>query len=161
MKFFTKKEKKIILLILVCLFTIVGINMKVSLRRGRDNTRKNDLSVLQKALDIFISKYQMFPPSVDGKIEGCFGPDTKVDPKTGKLINLHVCEWGKDVFENIQTLPKDPNYKKGASYLYLSDTKKYRIYISLEGKDEAEYTPAIINKNLQCGTKICNYGREY
>ena len=81
MKFFTKKEKKIILLILVCLFTIVGINMKVSLRRGRDNTRKNDLSVLQKALDIFISKYQMFPPSVDGKIEGCFGPDTKVDQK--------------------------------------------------------------------------------
>ena len=56
-------------------------------------------------------------------------------------------------------MPRDPLYNKGNSYKYISDGKSYEIYISLEGKDEAEYTPQIAAKYLQCGTKICNYGR--
>lgn len=161
MKSFNKSETKAIVIIFLILFTITGFNMKISIRRGRDNTRKNDLSVLQKGLDVFASKYHMFPPSVDGKIAGCFGPDTDFDKLTGKPINLVICEWGKDSFENMSTLPRDPSYQKGANYLYLSDTEKYQIYVSLEGKDEAEYSENIVNKNLYCGTKICNYGREY
>ena len=72
-----------------------------------------------------------------------------------------ACEWGKDSFEGISTLPRDPRYEDGSNYLYFSDTEKYQIYISLEGKDEAEYTQRIVDKNLQCGSQICNYGREY
>lgn len=161
MKLFTKSETKIIAIIFVILFIIIGFNMKISLRKGRDNTRKDDLSALQKALDTFQNKYNMFPPSIEGKIGGCFGSDTTIDPKTGRLINLIACEWGKDGFENISILPRDPNFQKSASYLYLSNTDKYQIYVSLEGKSEAEYSESVFNKNLQCGTVICNYGREY
>lgn len=160
-KCFTKSESKVVIFIFIILFLVTGFNMTISLRKGRDNTRKNDLSVLQKALDSFQSKYKMFPPSIDGKIGGCFGPDTVIDPKTDRPINLIACEWGKDSFENISILPRDPNYEKGRSYLYLSDTEKYQIYISLEGKKEAEYTESIVSKNLQCGEVLCNYGREY
>ena len=56
-------------------------------------------------------------------------------------------------------MPQDPSFKKGASYFFVSDGRKYKFYISLEGKDEAEYTPTIALMNLHCGTKICNYGR--
>ena len=161
MKKFSKEETKVISIIFIILFIVVGFNLRISFRRGRDNTRKNDLSALQNALDSFQSKYNMFPPSIDGKIGGCFGPDTQIDPATDRLINLVPCEWGVDSFENMNTLPRDPNFDKGANYLYLSDTKKYQIYISLEGKDEAEYTQKTFDKNLQCGVRICNYGREY
>lgn len=161
MKLFTKSETKIIVIIFIVLFSIIGFNMKISLRKGRDNTRKNDLSVLQKALDTFQQKYHLFPPSINGKIGGCFGPDTTLDPKTDKPVDLIACEWGKDSFEKISTLPRDPNYQKGASYLYLSDTERYQIYVSLEDKNEAEYSETVFNKSLQCGTVICNYGREY
>ena len=40
-----------------------------------------------------------------------------------------------------------------------SDGKEYELYVSLEGKNEPEYSELIKVKNLQCGNKICNYGR--
>ena len=90
---------------------------------------------------------------------GCFNDDPVLDEKTGYPTNIIICNWGQSSFENISTLPRDPNYKKGANYLYVSDGLSYQFYISLEGKDEAEYTESIVVKNLHCGNKICNYGR--
>jgi predicted HNH restriction endonuclease len=58
-------------------------------------------------------------------------------------------------------LPRDPDYKKGAAYLYLSDGVRYQIYASMEGKDEAEIDPKIIARGLMCGNRVCNIGRSY
>lgn len=160
MKFFTKKEIINILTILLCLFTVVGINMSVSLRRGRDSIRKDDLSGLQKRLDTYYQKYRSYPLATEnGEIIGCFNEDPKLDKKTGKPLNVVTCIWGESRFENENLMPRDPSYKKGAQYLYKSDGKSYELYVSLEGKDEAEYTESIVSKRLLCGTKICNYGR--
>ncbi len=101
----------------------------------------------------------MFPLSDNGNIVGCFNSDPVTDPKTGYPLNASTCTWGESRFENVNLMPRDPKYKNGSNYLYISDGKKYQLYIALEGRDEAEYTPSIVNKNLQCGTKICNYGR--
>ena len=162
LKIFSKQETKAIFIIFLVLFAAVFINMSVSLRRGRDSIRKDDISAIQKALDTYYQKYRIYPLATDnGEIIGCFETEPIRDKKTGYPTNPTVCKWGESVFENITTMPKDPKFKDGANYLYLSDGEKYQFYISLEGKDEAEYTPAIINKNLQCGVKICNYGREY
>lgn len=160
MKPFSIKELKVITIIFVCLFGVVFFNMTISLRRGRDSIRKNDISALQKSLDTYYQKYRVYPQSNDeGQIVGCFNGDIIRDKSTGKPINVVPCLWGESKFEDKNLMPRDPSYLKGNSYKYISDGKKYEIYISLEGKDEAEYTASIAAKYLQCGIKICNYGR--
>lgn len=160
MKPFNKSETKIIAAILAILFVTIFVNMLTSLRRGRDNIRKNDIYTVQQALDTYYQKYRVYPLATsDGKIIGCFSSGIVYDEITGMPTNMEVCEWGKSSFEDAKILPNDPLYEKGASYRYVSDGENYFFYISLEGKDEAEYTQNIANKNLQCGTSICNYGR--
>ncbi len=160
MKSFTKYEIKSLLIIFLILFGLVALNMSASLRKGRDATRKNDLSAMQKAIDTFYQKYREFPKSTqDGKIIGCFNEEPIIDKNTGLVLNAVSCEWGMSTFENIKTMTRDPSYKKGLSYLYVSDGQRYELYVSLEGKKEPEYTISVVAKNLQCGTKVCNYGR--
>ena len=53
MKLFTLKEIKIVSIILTILFGVVLFNMSISLRRGRDSIRKNDISAIQKSLDTY------------------------------------------------------------------------------------------------------------
>lgn len=160
MKPFNKVEIKSILFILVVLFGVVAVNMAVSLRRGRDATRKNDISSVQKALDTYYQKYRIYPlSSSDGQIVGCFDSEVIRDISTGYPLNPVRCEWGVSSFEEIKVMPRDPNAKDGVNYSYQSDGKSYYFYVSLEGKDEPEYTISIYNQNLHCGNKICNYGR--
>lgn len=157
---FTKTETKSLIIIFLVLFLVTGFNMSISIRRGRDSIRKDDISVIQKSLDTYYQKYRIFPLSNDsGQIIGCFNGDVQTDKISGFPTNTVPCLWGESKFEGVNLMPRDPSYKKGASYLYISNGKKYELYISLEGKDEAEYTKAIADKNLHCGTKICNYGR--
>lgn len=157
---FTALESKFLIIIFLFLFIVSGFNISVSLRRGRDATRKNDLAALQKGIELYEQKYNELPKSTsDGKIIGCFNEEPKFDVVTGKVSNAIPCEWGVNTFENIKIMTADPDYDKGTSYLYISDGKKYELYVSLEGKDEAEYTASIASKNLQCGRSICNYGR--
>lgn len=157
---FTKYESKIISLIFLFLIFVMSINLIASLRKSRDVTRKNDMGALQEAISIYHQKYRVFPLSTNsGRIIGCFegGPD--VDKITKYPMNAIPCEWDKSSFENIILMPKDPKFSQGRSYLYISDGEKYELYVSLEGKKEAEYSKTVFEKNLQCGNKICNYGR--
>lgn len=160
MKKFTTTEIRSISSILIVLFAVTFLNMAVSLRRGRDATRKNDISSIQKALDTYYQKYRIYPESTDsGLIVGCFDDEVKQDSLTGFPLNPVKCEWGQSTFEEMRVMPRDPNAAKGTNYKYVSDGKGYYFYVAIEGKDEAEYTQSIANKNLQCGNKICNYGR--
>lgn len=157
---FTKFESKIILIIFTCLFLVTGYNLSLSRRRGRDSIRKNDMSAIENSLDTYLQKYKIYPLSSDeGKIIGCFEGGVVIDEISGNPVNAIACDWGKSHFEGVNFMPQDPSLKKGASYYYISDGRKYKFYISLEGKNEAEYTPSIALMNLHCGTKICNYGR--
>ena len=158
---FTKTETKIICSILATLFLVIGLNMLISLRKGRDSIRKNDISAIQGALDTYFQKYKIYPEATDdGRIIGCFENGPQVDKLSGYPINATVCTWGNSKFEDLLTMPQDPSYEKGATYLYKSTGQKYEFYISLEGKSEAEYTTQIALENLHCGTRICNYGRK-
>lgn len=160
MKAFTKKETKSIIIIFLVLFFVTGLNLSISLRRGRDSIRKNDISAIENSLDTYLQKYKIYPlSSSDGEIIGCFSNEVQLDPISETPINAELCKWGESKFESVNFTPRDPRYKKGASYYYVSDGRKFKLYISLEGRDEAEYTPSIVSMNLQCGNKICNYGR--
>ena len=147
--------------IFLILFLVSAFNMSISLRKGRDATRKNDLSTLQKAIDTYYQKYRILPVATDdGEIIGCFAELPIIDYSTGLPLNSTICEWGVSAFETILVMPKDPLFNEGYSYRYISVGNSYEIYVSLEGKDEAEYSQSTALKNLQCGSKVCNYGRD-
>lgn len=171
MKFFTKKELKMISSILFVISVISFFNFRISIRRARDNQRKNDLGTLQIALEGYRNITGSFPlNSPDGKILACKGPDTYFDKETESWINFKSCEWGEDelrVFSEfgdstfINYLPIDPKNSDGSSFLYLSNGRRYQLLAHLEGTDEAEYDPKIEARGLKCGNKICNYGRSF
>lgn len=161
MKKFTPFEFRFIFFTLTILFVVSGYNFAISIRRGRDNVRKNDIAGIQGALDTYFQKYKVYPAATeDGRIVGCFESGPVIDEKTEIPINAIPCVWGESKFENLRSIPQDPNYKKGAKYFYTSTSQHYELYISLEGKDEAEYTKAIFDKHLQCGNEICNYSKK-
>ena len=173
MKPFTKPEIKSLIVIFAILIAISVPNFVMSLRRARDQVRKDDMGSLEKALGEYFADFQTFPLSTpDGRIMACKDPGeiASVD-KMGKLVvNFVPCEWGKDAIVNLMPgsdkvymplLPREPNYQKGASYHYFSDGQKIQIFVSLEGKDDVEYDPKIISRNIMCGNLICNAGRDY
>lgn len=161
MKWFTWPEIKVISTVLVVLFLVTSFNMATSLRRGRDSIRKNDISAIQKSLDTYLNKYRIYPLSNDeGQIIGCFDTEPEIDELTGHATNAVPCKWGESFFEDERIMPRDPKWSKGASYKYVSlDGRSYTFYVSLEGKDEDEYSTVTSGKYLQCGTRICNYER--
>lgn len=159
MKKFSKVEIKSIFVILVVLFSVTLYNISISLRKGRDATRKNDIYTVEKALDTYYQKYRVYPKATDdGRIIGCFDDKVSLD-SAGYPTNAVVCEWGESSFEEIKVMPRDPSAKDGTNYKYVSTVKNYFFYVSLEGEKEAEFQQQIKDLNLQCGNKICNYGR--
>jgi len=171
MKPFTKSEVISLIIIFTVLIVVSIPNFIISLRRARDQVRRDDMGVMVYALGDYLSDYETFPKSSsDGRIVNCLRPGEKpVKNKVGMwVVNPIPCEWGVDAFTDLITgrvyrsiLSQDPDYQKGAKYLYFSDGNRYQIYAAMEGMDEAEIDPKIIARGLICGNRICNIGRAY
>jgi hypothetical protein len=171
MKPFSKSETVSLVVIFLILVVVSVPNFIVSLRRARDQVRRDDQGALVQALDEYLADFGELPlSSPDGRIMDCEKPGDK--PFKNKLgmwvINAIPCDWGKDKLINLingkvymSILPRDPDYKKGATYLYFSDGQRYQIYAAMEGADEAEVDPKIIALGLACGSRTCNVGRFY
>lgn len=174
MKPFTKHE--IIALVFIFLvLTIISVpNFTLSLRRARDQVRRDDLGALVHALDEYVADFKELPPaSADGRIMGCKKPEDKVtiDKKGRLVVNLIPCNWGKDALVDLtpgsqrvfmEVIPGDPQWDKGVSYMYFSDGARYQVLAYMEGaKDEPDFDPSIVARNVACGIKICNVGRAY
>lgn len=173
MKPILKNEKIALLIIFVFLVVISVPNFAISLRRARDQTRRDDLGMMQKALDMYLADFGVFPlSSSDNKLLACIKPGDKVEiDKNGKLVADFIpCQWGVDSIRDltpgstkvyVDLLPNDPHALKGVNYQYFSNGSMYQIFTAFEGKDEAEYDNNIAARNLMCGNKICNVGRYY
>ena len=68
---------------------------------------------------------------------------------------------GHDAFSYLERIPSDPKHDEGARYYYVSNGRRFQIYASLEGRDEDEFSEAILARNLPCGKEICNFGLAY
>ena len=168
---FSKPELISIFVIFTVLIIISVPNFIISLRRARDQVRRDDMGVLETSLAEYSADFRSFPlSSPDGRIMNCLRPGDKPikNNKGTWTIDPIPCDWGKDSFTDltsgkiyISILPRDPDYQKGSAYLYLSDRNRYQIYATMEGSDEAEVDPKIIARGLMCGNKICNIGRAY
>ena len=171
LKRFSKSEIISLALIFIILIGVSLPNFIVSLRRARDQVRRDDLGALVHSLDEYYAELGAFPPSSpDGKIMDCLKPgDSPYQDKKGRWIFSPIsCEWGKDAFMNLISgkaymtiLPREPHWEEGASYRYISDGERYQLFAAMEGKNEAEVDPKILAKNLSCGNKICSVGRSY
>jgi type II secretory pathway pseudopilin PulG len=165
MKPFKKDELFSILVIFSILVAVSVPNFIVSLRRARDQVRRDDLGVLQHALDSYYNNYKEFPLSTDdGRMIACLAPgdEFKLDERGKPANNFVPCEWGKDPFlAYISILPADPQSQKGSFYRYISDGERYQIFASFEDKSEPEYDKNIAARNLSCGARLCNVGRFY
>lgn len=173
MKPFSKPEIIGITVIFLVLIFVSLPNFVVSLKRARNQVRKDDMGALVHALDAYFSDFGIFPPSSpDGRVMACKkSGDPVTKDKNGRLVvNFIPCDWGKDAIKDVtqdngkeymHILPRDPDYKKGSSYRYISNGARYQIYVSLEGADDAEYDAKIIARNLVCGNVVCNAGRGY
>jgi type II secretory pathway pseudopilin PulG len=168
---FSKAETLSLIVIFLVLAAVSIPNFVVSLERSRDQIRRDDMGAITQALDFYLSDFEKVPvSSPDGRIMACLKPgDIPVKNKKGLwTFDPIVCNWGKDPFTNVVTgrvylanLPRDPDYQKGAEYLYFSDGQRYQIYASMTVKNQAEIDPKIIARNLSCGNRICNIGRSY
>lgn len=169
LKIFSKEESVALIAIFLVFVAVAVPNFAASLRRARDQVRRDDLGALESSLSSYASENNNFPlSSSDGKVLDCLKPGDKPyqNSKGIWIVNPISCNWGQDSFSNLfsgkiymSTLPLDPDSQKGAAYLYLSDGKRYQIFIAMEGKNEAEVDPKIIERQLNCGNRICNAGR--
>jgi type II secretory pathway pseudopilin PulG len=170
MKPFTKSETLSIIIIFLVLIGISWPNFSLSLRRARDQVRRDDIGNIQAAIDSYYSDYGIYPASTsDGKILACkgSGPE-KVGTDGRPIVNLVPCNWGKDSWFNLtpgvnktylKVVPGDPNLTKGQTYVYFSDGSRYQLMGALEGADEPGYDQKLVARNVVCGNKICNIGR--
>lgn len=173
MKPFTKNELVAVLIIFLVLIGISAPNFVISLRRARDQTRRDDIGSIQGVLTDYFADFGEFPSaSPDGKIMACKKPGDKVEiDERGRLkVDFIPCEWGKDgIFDltpdshkvYLSSLPRDPDDKKGVKYFYFSDGSRFQILASFEVKEQADYDPKIVARKIMCGTKICNVGKDF
>lgn len=169
MKKFSKAEIFSLIIIFGVLVAVSIPNFAASLRRARDQVRRDDMGSLMTALNQYYMDFGSYPlSSADGKIMNCLNPgDAPYKDSRGYwIINTIPCTWGKDAFANLITkkiymdiLPRDPNWQKGASYLFISDGNMYQLFASMEGRDEPEVDSVIAAENRSCGNQICNIGR--
>ena len=168
---FKKQDFFAVTAILLLLIAAITFNLQISLRKGRDIQRKNDVRSVTDALHAYQSDFGAFPLADDqGRILACVSDPT--NPKTDEYgaVVYEPCEWGidglKDVFDldypaYLTTLPDDPSWSQGRGYYYASSGSRFQFYASLESSTEPEYDNSIITRNLTCGNAVCNYGRAF
>lgn len=180
MRAFTKTEIRVTVIIFLITFAVTYFNLRIALRRSRDAQRRADIGAISDAVNSFHTDYGFFPPSENGKVKICKGPnfdevlqdltDDTVFDRNKLIAGLVVCEWGKSEFVDVlgsgkvylPAVPVDPRQNLGMDYLYLSDTEYYQVYSYLEGgASEDTYNPKVVGRGLPCGSKICSYGKSY
>jgi len=162
MKAFSKSEIISIIIIFIILIVVSWPNFALSLRRARDQVRRDDVGNIQAAIDSYYNDYGIYPLSTsDGKIIACKNP-------SGPATSMVACNWGHDPWINLtpgvnkvymSTVPGDPNFGRGASYVYFSDGSRYQLFASFEGTDEAGYDSKLAALGIKCGSSKCNMGR--
>ncbi len=148
MKFFTKQETKVVIIILLVISIFSFFNFRLALRRARDNERKNDLGDITKLLDDYKNKNSLYPASLsllknapkdpgtpsgysyqyytDGKFFQIYasleGPDEpELDPKViGRNIKCgnFICNFGKTSGTDV---PLDKSLEEYENELYVRD----------------------------------------
>lgn len=150
----TRNEFLIVVGILAAIILVALPNFGFSKIQARDVQRKNDLKHVRAALGDYFKDFSAYPRSEEGRILAC-GTSEKLKP----------CEWAIDTLRDlrdpaypsyISPLPRDPQHER--TYFYVSNTRNFQIFASLEEPRDIEYNKKVAERKLSCGKKICNFG---
>lgn len=145
---FTLIELLIVIVIIGILVTMGIFAFQSSQKKSRDARRKEDLSQISKALEMYNNDRGAYPNDSSGRIAGC--ESTFTSP----------CEWGS-IFGNGSTvtymikLPKDPT--STWQYMYKYATKGYYLYARLENAQDVSVPADGKVYDVICGAYNCNY----
>ncbi len=176
-----KKEIVGLVIILIGIYFYSYWNYLVSLEKARDIQRRNDLTAVQSALEAFYNDFDRYPLASDeGEIIACLPEgwereDMKyllagrpLENREKMFQTFAPCIWGESVFEDftvegkepyLSHVPQDMESSKGRSYRYFSTGDHYQIFGSFEGKSVLDYSTKIEQRNISCGSDICNFGK--
>ena len=149
----------LVVMLIIGLLTGLGISSYVTAqKKSRDNRRKQDLSSISKALEVYYNDWGRYPGYVlvDGNaiMEAC-----------GETAQS-TCVWGELWQGQANTLymtelPMDPS--AGLSYAYQSSGDGYRLFAHLENDQDPDMVrdadeQAANYAGVNCGTtENCNY----
>lgn len=161
-KGFTLIELLIVMALLAILLGIGASTFMTSIKKGRDNTRKNNLRAIASALEMYYNDKGKYPFSMlgtDGYIQGCYN----ASGATGQCGKGDFTIWKDSVAGGAMWMakfPTDPISTQRYYYVSVSGTQ-FQMYAHLENdQDPAIITPAPnMGGALDCGDKMpCNYG---
>lgn len=149
----SKNEAIFTVITLAVIGVFAAFNLAKAQVLARDVQRKNDLKHIATALNAYLQEVGEYPQTKDGKMLACPPYD-----------DLRTCAWGEDKLEAtsgafINPLPQDPQEPDGKhEYLYLSSTRNFQLFATLERGEDDEYNSKVVARNLKCGSFICNFG---
>lgn len=146
---FTLIELLIVMIILGILSLLIFGNYSTSIRKGRDTRRKNDLSQIQKALEMYYEDYSSYPTTITLGSKFC-----KTNP-CGALDKVYMIK-----------LPNDPQYSTSypvntSTYTYLREPSGAYYYLLSciengndmgNGISQAGYSNPFGAGTITCGT---------
>lgn len=130
---FTMVELIVVIAILGLLSTIGLVSFRSAQIKGRDAQRKNDLSQIQKALEMYLSDNQSYPDSLPEAGEAW------KDPNEDQTIYM-------------KEVPQDPKF---GAYAYSSDGASYALCARLENEEDPQSGSC---PGLDCNGEVCTYG---
>lgn len=142
----------LIVIVVIGVLTIGAItifNPAAQIQKAQDARRKDDLSQMQKAFQVFYQDNGKYPKPASGyEITGLDGI---------------TVSWGDPWQPYMNVLPKDSNSSKNYVYYASSDRQAYYLYASL---DRGANDPQVCNGGSACTGLpadagcggICNYG---
>lgn len=139
-KAFTLMELMIVIAILGVLTTLMTGNFLTSIKRSRDAQRKNDLTTIQRALEMYYEDNKAYPDS------------------TGVTFGTTFCHPGGCTTKTyMQKLPNDPLANRRYQYFTDSGTN-YRIYACMENNQITVQDWAAALPSGICSTTSCKKG---
>ncbi len=142
---FTLMEILVVIAMIGILATIIMGTYLSSLKRGRDNRRKQDLDQVSRALELYYAQNSVYP-------------------------TIAEVVWGEPLYnpnDNSQfymkQLPFDPGDSTGTLYQYYyassdsDDYQSYQLYSCLENTQDSNYQQYLFNCGTSCGGN-CYYG---
>ncbi len=156
-KGFTLIEILVVMAIISVMVGMVGGNFLTSRLRSRDAERKNALSQISKALELYYNDYNKYAESINGQVNGIGWGNTFIDANNTVYM---------------KQIPSDSRAPSQQYYYETDSTQtKYRLYTRLENEQDLdtdldgdgnpgnEYDGSVGDGGAKsCGTKNCNFG---
>ncbi len=159
---FTLVELLLVIAIIGILSVIGTTTFSSAIVKGKDSSRKNDISNIAKALEAFNNDFGEYPDEDTGKMVACVdGADPTLIPCPGVDGKFRAKKNGEDVVY-LENFPQDPDPNRAYTYEMTGANEGFAIYAALENTQDRDVKKlnGVADPGgwgVNCGTSICNY----